>query len=168
MGARFSASVQTGPGTHPATCTMVTGSFPMVKSGRGLRLTSHPLLVPWSIKSRAISLLFLWAVRPVHSLSACTRVHFTFTLPYSVVDIRKILEHNSAFRCKVLGCPKGLQRRVPMDSPFPQQGPVFSEDNKEFLCITHTVEHNYISPGSTVGIQLHVSALYVGHLQVVI
>jgi len=34
--------------------------------------------------------------------------------------------------------------------------------NKEFLCITLTVEHNYISPNSTVGIQLHVSALYVG------
>jgi len=33
------------------------------------------------------------------------------------------------------------------------------------LCITHTVEHNYTSPSSTVGIQLHVSALYVGHLQ---
>jgi len=41
-------------------------------------------------------------------------------------------------------------------------------DYKEFLCITHTVEPNYISPSSTVGIQLHVSALYVGHLQVVI
>ena len=40
--------------------------------------------------------------------------------------------------------------------------------NKELLCITHTVEHNYISPSSTVGIQLHVSALYVGHLHVVI
>ena len=39
---------------------------------------------------------------------------------------------------------------------------------KNFLCITHTVEHNYISPGSTLGIQLHVLALYVGRLQVVI
>ena len=29
---------------------------------------------------RAIPLLSLWAVRPVQSLSACTRVHFTFTL----------------------------------------------------------------------------------------
>jgi len=29
-----------------------------------------------------------------------------------------------------------------------------------------TIEHNYISLSSTVGIQLHVSALYVGHLQV--
>jgi len=36
---------------------------------------------------------------------------------------------------------------------------------KIFLCVTHTVEHNYVSPSSTVGIQLHVSALYVGHLQ---
>jgi len=41
-------------------------------------------------------------------------------------------------------------------------------NNKEFLCITHIVEHNYISPSSAVGIQLHVSALYVGHIQVVI
>ena len=39
-------------------------------------------------------------------------------------------------------------------------------NNKEFLCITHTIEHNYISPSSTVGV--HVSALYVGHFQVVI
>jgi len=36
---------------------------------------------------------------------------------------------------------------------------------KNFLCITHTVEHNYITSSS---IQLNVSALYVGHLQVVI
>ena len=34
--------------------------------------------------------------------------------------------------------------------------------------MTYTVEHNYISPSSTVGIQLHVSALYMDHLQVVI
>ena len=54
--------------------------FPGVKSGRGVTLTPHPLLVPWSRKSRAIPLLPLWAVRPVQSLSACTRVHFTFLL----------------------------------------------------------------------------------------
>ena len=36
------------------------------------------LLVPWSRKSRAIPLLPLWTVRPVQSLSACTRVHFSF------------------------------------------------------------------------------------------
>ena len=57
---------------------MGTGSFPGVKSGRGVTLTAHPLLVPWSWKGRAIPLLPPWAVRPVQSLSVCTRVHFTF------------------------------------------------------------------------------------------
>ena len=75
----FSAPVQTGPRAHPASCTMGTGSFPGVESGRGVTLSSHPLLVPWSRKSRSIPLLPLWAVRSVQSLSACIRVHFTFT-----------------------------------------------------------------------------------------
>jgi hypothetical protein len=47
-GARFSAPVQTGPGAHPVSCTIGTGSFSGVKSGRGMTLTPHPLLVPWS------------------------------------------------------------------------------------------------------------------------
>ena len=64
------------PKLQPASCTMSTGSFPGVKSGRGVTLTPHPLLVPWSWKGRAIPLLPVWAVRPVQSLSACTRVHF--------------------------------------------------------------------------------------------
>ena len=73
----FSAPVQTGPGAHPASCTMGTGVFPGVKSGRGVTLSHHPLLVPLSWKGRAIHLLPLWAVRPVQSLSVCTGVHFT-------------------------------------------------------------------------------------------
>ena len=77
MGARFSSPVQTGPGAHPASCTMGTGSFPGVKNGRGVALTPHPLLVPWARKGRAIPLLSQWTVRLVQSLSACTRVHFT-------------------------------------------------------------------------------------------
>ena len=76
-GARFCAHVQTGCGAHPASCTMGTGSFPGVKI---VTLTPHPLLVPWSRKSRAIPLLHLLVARPVQSLSACTRVHFT--LPF--------------------------------------------------------------------------------------
>ena len=100
VGARFSAPVQTGPGALPASCTMGTGSFPGVKSGRGVTLTPHPLLVRRSRKDRAIPVQFsytstppvgrtactepqclysisipvlpLWAVRPVQSLSACT------------------------------------------------------------------------------------------------
>ena len=39
-GARFSAPVHTGPGAHPASCTMSTGSFPGVNSNQGV--------TPWS------------------------------------------------------------------------------------------------------------------------
>jgi len=37
--------------SHPAFCTMGTGSFLWVKSGRGMSLSPHPLLVTWSRKS---------------------------------------------------------------------------------------------------------------------
>jgi len=56
VGARFSAPVQTGPGAHPASCTMCTRSSPGVKSGRDVTLCPHPLLDPWSRKNRAIPL----------------------------------------------------------------------------------------------------------------
>ena len=80
VGARFYATVQIGPGAHPASCKMGTGSFPGGgKSDRGVALTPDPLLVPWSRKSRAIPLFLPWALRPVQSLSACTTVHFTFS-----------------------------------------------------------------------------------------
>jgi len=52
--------VQAGPGAHPASCKMGTRSFPEVKCGRGVLLTTHPLLVPRSWKSRAIPLPTLW------------------------------------------------------------------------------------------------------------
>ena len=54
--------------------------IPGVKCGWSVTLTPHPLLVPWSRKVKAIPLLPLWAVRPVQSLSACTRLHFNFYL----------------------------------------------------------------------------------------
>ena len=47
---------QTGPGAHTASCKMGTGSFSGVKCGRGVLLTTHPLLVPRCRNSRAIPL----------------------------------------------------------------------------------------------------------------
>jgi len=94
VGARFSASVQTDPGAHPTTCTMGTGSFLGVNIGLGVTLTPHPFIVTWSRKGRAITLLLLWAVRPVQSLSTCTMVHFTLpclTLPYINVFVTHFL-----------------------------------------------------------------------------
>ena len=94
MGARFSALVQNRPGAHPASCTMGTVSFLGVQSGRGVTLTPHPLLVSWSRKSRAIPLLPLLAVRPVHSLSACTvqlYLYSTYWLYSTAIPLLPIL-----------------------------------------------------------------------------
>jgi len=41
-GARFSAPVYTGPGTHPASYTMGIKPFPGAK-WRGVALTTHPI-----------------------------------------------------------------------------------------------------------------------------
>src|SRR5215468_2552293 len=56
--ARFFTHVRTGPGAHPASCTMGTGSFLGVKRlGHG---ADHPpLLAPRSQKGRAIPLATL-------------------------------------------------------------------------------------------------------------
>jgi len=53
--------LQTGPGAHPTSYTMDTGSFPGVKCGRSVLLITHRLLVPRSWKSRVIPLSVLWA-----------------------------------------------------------------------------------------------------------
>ena len=59
--------------SHPPSCKMGTGSFSGVKCGRGMLLTTHPLLVLWSWKSKAIPLPTLWAT------PGLKRDHFTFT-----------------------------------------------------------------------------------------
>jgi len=78
-----------GP-TQPPT-QRVPDLFPGGKERQRRDADPSPLLVPWSRKSKAIRLLPLWAVRPVRSLSACTRVHFTFnfTLPYALICFRR-------------------------------------------------------------------------------
>jgi len=103
VGARFSAPVQTGPEAHPASCTMSTGSFPGVNRGRVVTLTPHPLLVPWSWKSRAIPLL------PPMGRTACTGLHCLYKgalylLPYCYVnnpDIKVESELSVSWRCCV-------------------------------------------------------------------
>jgi hypothetical protein len=84
----FFRPVQTSPGAHRASCTMGTGSFPGVKCGRGVLLTTHPLLVPRSWKSRAITLPTLWAT------PGLWRDHFTF-----IIIIIIIIRYISAVGC---------------------------------------------------------------------
>jgi len=64
--ARSSAPVQTGPGAHPATCTMGTCSLLGVKSSRGVTLTPHPILVPLFMKE------WSYTSTPPMGRTACT------------------------------------------------------------------------------------------------
>ena len=99
MGTRFFAPIKPVRGAHPASCTVGTRSLLGVKGlgfgvnrsppSRGMTLTPHPLLVPWSRKSRAILRLPLWAVRPVQSLSVCTRVHYS---PSSSTEVKETVK----------------------------------------------------------------------------
>jgi hypothetical protein len=75
---------------------MYTGFFPGEESGRGVVLTPHPLLVPWSKKSRAIPLLSLTA------FVACKKGETHLPKMYSVKKhpfpkklIKVTVEHNS-------------------------------------------------------------------------
>ena len=55
-------SVLTGPGAHPASCTIYTGSFPGVEAAGAWGWNPHPHLVPKVLKKiRAITLLTLRA-----------------------------------------------------------------------------------------------------------
>jgi len=51
-------------------------------------------------KSRAISLLPLWAVRSVQSLSACTRVHYLFCFIYIYIHTRRYTGRHVEFHSK--------------------------------------------------------------------
>jgi len=85
LGMRFSASVQTGPRAHPASCTMGTGSFPGVKRpGRGI---DHP--PPSSAKVKERVELYLYS--PLWAFVACSGVNFTFQ--YTTVCFSPICRH---------------------------------------------------------------------------
>jgi len=75
-----------GPTQPPALGYRV---FPGVKSGRGVTLTPHPLLMPWSRESRAIPILTLRATPGLYRASVpaqrCTLPYLFFT-PFRVID----------------------------------------------------------------------------------
>jgi hypothetical protein len=74
---------------------------PVVQNGLGVTLNPHHFLVPWSRKSRAKPLLPLWDTRPVQSLSACTRVHFTLPLQSKYKKLRSQCRTNNVVLLKI-------------------------------------------------------------------
>ena len=69
-----------------------TGSFPVVKYGWDVLLTTHLLLVPWSWKSRAIPLLTLWTtIGPVTGTVDCNYFKCKFySCERDIVDKKKL------------------------------------------------------------------------------
>ena len=79
-GARFFVSVQTGPGAHPVSYTMGTGSFLGVKRpGRGV---DHPPTSITEIKER-VEILYLFF--PFGPFVACYRVNFSCTFMWDAL-----------------------------------------------------------------------------------
>jgi len=80
--------VQTGPGAHPASCKVCTGSFPGIKCGRGVLLTTHPLLV------RGHGRVELYLYPPSGSHRACNGI----TLPFICMhpELQKAAMHSEA------------------------------------------------------------------------
>ena len=79
-GSRFSTSVQTGPEAHTASRTMGTGSFPRVKSGRGVTLT----LTPFSCRGQERVELYLYSPYEPYGLYRASVPVQRFNLPLSL------------------------------------------------------------------------------------
>jgi len=98
VGARISTPVQNGPGGHPVSCILGTVHFPGVKSSRAVTLTPHPLLVSWSIKSRATPLLLYGPYglyRASVSVQGCTLPFFNLfsIFPFTKLQGVRWVEH---------------------------------------------------------------------------
>jgi len=137
-------------------------SFLGVVDKRGNLVTTHVSILCHYLFS--LYSLFLFAIRLPFSLrfahvshalcvqwSRVDTVSFTFTF--------KAQHNNKCYIFITLVTIRGF---------WYASSPLYWFSDKELLCITHTVKHNCISPSCTLGIQHHVSFLYVGHLQVVI
>ena len=77
--------VQTGPGAHPASCKMGTGSFPAVKCGRGVLLTTHPLLVPRSVQLYSYTAIQLYLYPPSGTHRTCNGITLPLFLPVTII-----------------------------------------------------------------------------------
>ena len=81
--ARFSAPVQTGPGAHPASYTMGTGSFPGVRRrGRGV---DHPLSSSAEVKERVELYLYSPSGLLGWTLPLTLQLQFVFNLRSKII-----------------------------------------------------------------------------------
>jgi len=83
VGMRFSAPVQTGPGVHPTSSTMGTGSFPEVK--RPGRDIDHPTHLP-----RRFKIQQYFTVLAIYAVMADSKATFTFNLAFMCLSYSRV------------------------------------------------------------------------------
>ena len=93
VGARFSAPVQTGPGAHPASCTMGTRSFPGAKRGLGVALTTHP----FQCRGQERVELYLYSHDGPYGLYRASVPVQGCTLLFSLLHITYLTLHHASF-----------------------------------------------------------------------
>jgi len=94
-----------GPNLPPV--QWVPGSFPGVKCSRGVLLTTHPLLVPRSWKSRAIPLPTLWATPACNGISLPLLVRNQVNRSVSQQSVIQAASQPVS-RCKILWDPDSI------------------------------------------------------------
>ena len=96
--ATFSATVQTGPGAHRATCT---NGYRGVGSGRSVALTTHHHLPPRLKKEHSCTFLCFWAYVVSY------RASFTFTLAVNCHKVTALAAAHTIglLRPDILGSP---------------------------------------------------------------
>ena len=112
--------VQAGPEVHPASCSMGTGSFPGIKFGRGVLLTPHLLLVPWSWKSRAKPLPTLWSTTGPVTGTLCLYLFTCYCVHVRTGLIAVLLYYKfELWKCRrtISGWASAVMTRIPCSFP---------------------------------------------------
>ena len=157
-GARFSAPVQTGPGTHPASCTMGTDSFPGVKSGRVVTLTSHPLLAipippygPYGLYRPSVPVQYSYTSTPPMGCMACTEPQCLYSTAIPLLPLWAVRPVQTLSACTVqlylyspYG-PYGLYRAsVPVQYSYTSTPPMGRATCTEPQCLYNGALHLYL------------------------
>ena len=153
MGARFSAPVRTGPGAHPASCTMGTESFPGVNSGQGMTLTPHPLLVPRSsyTSNPSVPVTYSCTSTPPIGRTACTEpqcLYSTAITPLPLLAVQSVQSHSACTVNLYLFAPYGpyslYRASVPVQYSYNSTPPIAVRPVQSLSACT--VQINLYSP----------------------
>ena len=157
VGARFCTLVQTGPGAHPASCRMGTGSFPGVKYGRGATMTPQAFSCrrqervdiylyspygPYGLYRTSVPVQYSYTSTPPMGRTACTEPQCLYSIAITLIPLWSVRPVQSLCACTVQlyiysPCgPYGLYRAsVPVQYSYTSTPPMVRTDCTEPQCL---------------------------------